>query len=333
MIVQPNHNATLPAFTDEEALNAKVRLATQVASMMGRKMEEGDWTSVYCLAKGIPETGWSNLNIDIIHSGLGVEQKLLRCGNLRGRSIKTVCGTTLMHPSATRSIRIEDVDQAADTVMQEVLEQYNSLIDERTENVRKSAPEVNPDMRIGWLLWENTLREFMYFEQRLSKLNVTDFYADWNETPPKGARKGSKSLWIYERNTHQKRYSVTTSAGIKIQPYFDVPSPTDPNLYYFRVQSEPVDSDTVNLWVSSATARSLERILESLEKEVVSDIILEVSRDLFKGLTDNKIEDDVAVPIRVSTKAFEALCSTWDGVSDEHRVQLLIESLYMLGYS
>ena len=329
MIVQPDHNATLPAFTDEEARTAKIRLAAQVASMMGRKMEEGDWTSVYCLAKGIPESGWSNLNIDVIHSGLGVEQKLLRCRDLGGRSIKTVCGTTLMHPSTTRSIRIEDIDQPADIVMQDVLEQYNSLIDARTASVHESAPEVMPDMRVGWLLWENTLREFMYFEQRFSKLNITDFYAEWNETPPQGARKGSKSLWIYERSTNQKRCSVTTSAGIKIQPYFDVPSPTDPNLYYFRVQSEPVDSDTVNLWVSSSTARSLERILGDLTKEAVSNVILEISRDLFKGLTDNKIEDEAAVPIQVSTEAFEVLCSTWDGVSDEHRVQLLVESLYM----
>ena len=48
---------------------------------------------------------------------------------------------------------------------------------------------------------------------------------------------------MYEKITKQKRYSVTTSAGIKIQPYFDVPPPNDQNLYYFRVQSEPIDTD------------------------------------------------------------------------------------------
>ena len=149
MIVQPDHNATLPAFTDEEAHTAKIQLAAQVASMMGRKMEEGDWTSVYCLAKGIPESGWSNLNIDVIHLGLGVEHKLLCCSNLGRRSIKAVCGTTLMHPATTRSIRIEDINQPADIVMQEVLEQYNSLIDARTASVHERAPGVMPDMRIG----------------------------------------------------------------------------------------------------------------------------------------------------------------------------------------
>src|SRR5215831_8113244 len=99
-----NDSAPLKAFSDEEFKRAKVLLATQVAHMMGRKMEEGDWTHVYCLAKGIPPTGWSNLNIDVNYQGLGVEHKLLRPSV---RSIKAVCGTTMMHPAATRSIRIE----------------------------------------------------------------------------------------------------------------------------------------------------------------------------------------------------------------------------------
>ena len=41
--------------------------------MMGRKLEEGDWAEVYCRAKGLPNQGWSNLNIDVMHEGLGVE--------------------------------------------------------------------------------------------------------------------------------------------------------------------------------------------------------------------------------------------------------------------
>ena len=46
--------------------------------MMGRKFEEGDWAAVYCTAKNIPNRGWSNLNIDVIYNGLGVEHKMLR---------------------------------------------------------------------------------------------------------------------------------------------------------------------------------------------------------------------------------------------------------------
>ena len=34
---------TVPAFSEEEAKRTKMFLAAKVASMMGRKLEEGDW--------------------------------------------------------------------------------------------------------------------------------------------------------------------------------------------------------------------------------------------------------------------------------------------------
>lgn len=40
-MAESDHNATLPAFDEEQQLAAKIWLATQVAAMMGRKMEEG----------------------------------------------------------------------------------------------------------------------------------------------------------------------------------------------------------------------------------------------------------------------------------------------------
>ncbi len=45
---------TLPAFSPEEREQVHTLLATHVAYMMGRKLEEGDWAEVYCRAKGIP---------------------------------------------------------------------------------------------------------------------------------------------------------------------------------------------------------------------------------------------------------------------------------------
>lgn len=53
-------DTTLKAFTEQEFAKAKVLLATQVANMMGRKLEETDWNEVYCAAKDIPRSGWSN---------------------------------------------------------------------------------------------------------------------------------------------------------------------------------------------------------------------------------------------------------------------------------
>lgn len=322
------NSGVLPVFSEEEHAKAKVLLATQVAHMMGRKFEEDDWNKVYCAAKEIPHSGWSNLNIDVNYSGLGVEQKLLRVSGLRGRPIKSVCGTTMMHPAATRSIRIDNTDLPAEEVMQDVFQQYSELINIRTEKVRENLSEVEPDMRIGWLLWENSLTEFLYFEEPLVAPQTNKFYAEWNETPPKGARKGSKSLWIYERDTNKKRYSVTTSAGIKIQPYFDVPAPSDKNLYYFRVQSEPVDYDTVQIWVSAATAKAIQRELGDLEKDHVSDAIIKVAKS--PSIKDARIsfDEELAQPILISRKAFDIFKSTWEGVSDEHRAQLFLNILH-----
>lgn len=269
---------TLPVFSTEEAKRAKVLLATRVAMMMGRKLEEGDWGDIYCRAKGLPKAGWSNLHIDVNHRGLGVEHKLLRCSQLNGRPIKSVCGTTPMHPSATRSIRIDDTTAPANAVMAEVFRQYAELIQARTEAVRERAEGRKPDMRVGWLLWEDNLSEFLYFEEKMLPPNPALFFAEWNETAARGVRKPSRSLWIFEKSTNQKRYSVTTSAGIKIQPYFDVPAPSDPNLCYFRVQSEPVDAETIHLWIAASTALGLQSHLGALTREKVSDAVLNLAR-------------------------------------------------------
>lgn len=318
---------TLAVFTDEQYKRAKILLAAKVASMMGRKLEEGDWSEVYCKAKDIPDTGWSNLHIDVNHEGLGIEFKMLRIARLQGKPIKSVCGTTLMHPAATRSIRIDDVNLDANEVMEDVMNQYSTLVEQRTQRVRESNPSGTAEMRLGWLLWEDDLKEFLYFEEKMGKPDPSDFYAEWNETQARGARKSSKSLWIYERATNKKRYSVTTSAGIKIQPYFDVPSPSDPNLVFFRVQSERLDRDTIVLWVAAATAEQLKKRLGSIDKEVVSKAVFEAAENDHEE--DGFTIDDVhaAVPIMVSNEAYDLLLSSWEAVSDDHRMQLLLKAL------
>lgn len=318
---------TLKAFSKEEAQRAKVLLATQVASMMGRKLEEGDWTRVYCRAKAIPEAGWSNLYIDVSHNGLGVEMKLLRIAQLNGKPLKSVCGTTLMHPALTRSIRIENTRSAADAVMRDVFAQYAQLVRERTARVKGSSPGAAADMRIGWLIWEDTLTEFLYFEEPMVAPKAKDYHAQWNQTAARGARKSSKSLWIYSKRTNQKRYSVTTSAGVKIQPYFDVPPPSEASLYYFRVQSEPVGANTILLWVAASTALALEKQLGSLQRDVVSDAIMGVASRISAPDAAPKPDEDLAVPISISTEAHRKLLACWEAVSDEHRAQLLLKAL------
>ena len=319
--------STLSVFSGDQYSRTKILLAAKVASMMGRKLEEGDWSEVYCKAKDLPDTGWSNLHIDVNHNGVGIEFKMLRIAQLRGRPIKSVCGTTLMHPAATRSIRIDDVSRDANDVMEDVLNQYSTLIEERTQRVRDNGSDGSADMRFGWLLWEDDLKEFLYFEEEMTKPDPTKFYAEWNETSARGARKSSKSLWIYEKGTNKKRYSVTTSAGIKIQPYFDVPAPNDENLAYFRVQSEQLDADTIILWVAAATAEHLKQRIGSIEKDAVSKAVFEAAENETDG-EEFTIEDlHSAVPIQVTKDAFDLLVSHWDAVSDDHRIQLLLKAL------
>lgn len=318
---------TLPAFTDTEREQAKLLLAAQVASMMGRKLEEDDWSSVYCKAKNITPREWSNVNIDVNEGGLGVEFKMLRVKRLKRNSIKDVCGTTRMHPSATRSIRIEDVNLPAHEVMVDVLNQYSDFIEARTKDVRDNNPDGTADMRTGWLLWESGLREFLYFEESMTKPDPANYCAIWNETPPRGARKGSKSLWIFDRVTRKKLYSVTTSSGIKIQPYFDVPSPLDPNLIHFEVQSEVMNDGTVILWISAKTADRLRELLGSTDEKVVNEAVFKASKMVVRNTGAETVDSDVAVPIRVSQESFDLLDKHWEAVSDEHRIQQLIDVL------
>lgn len=321
---------TVKAFTDEQAKRAKLCLATQVATMMGRKLEEGDWSLAYCDAKEIPQAGWSNLHIDVSHEGFGLEMKLLRVSShLNGRPIKSVCGTSLMHPAATRSIRIDDIKADPNVVMRDVFRQYAELIETRTKKVQEDAPGITPDMRIGWLLWEDNLAEFLYFEEKMLAPDAQDFYAEWNDTGVRGARKSSRSLWIYEKATNKKRYSVTTSAGIKIQPYFDVPAPSDPNLFYFRVQGElaPDDPNTTLLWTAASTAAALKAKLGSLDRDRVTSAVIGALASVSEVAEVEPAVTELAKPIPVLTEVYLQWVSKWAARSDEHRAQLLLKAL------
>jgi len=230
---------TLQAFTESERQRVHSLLAANVAFMMGRKLEEADWSSAYCRAKNIPERGWSNLDIDVAHEGLGVEHKML--SRVPNKPIMAWSGQTLMHPSLTRKIRISSIDSSPEKVKAESLEQYADLVAKQLTALRSDAPDgQSADLRAGWMLWQTSLREFLYFEQEILVPNPKDYTAQWEERPANKSRKGSRNLWIYEKDLGAKRFSVTTVAGAKIQPYFDVPPPTDPNLYFFKVQGEEI---------------------------------------------------------------------------------------------
>jgi hypothetical protein len=315
---------TLQAFTTEEQELATDNLSAKVATMIGRKMEEADWDFVYCNAKNIPVTDWSNLSIDINHDGLGVEHKMLRIKN--PGSILDVCGTSRMHPSGTRSIRIPD-EKDPDKAMKSILNQYGKVIDDRTKTVKQHSTSGNADMRFGWLLWKEELDEFLYFEEAMLKPNYTDYYAQWNKTPARGSRKPSRSLWIYEKSTEQKKYSVTTEAGAKIQPYFDVPGPKDPNLYHFKVQGVCVDGGLIKVWITKSTAQSLELIIGSLETGELSQAIDNFTPTSPVGNNKSSPAEEIARCVIVNESSYRKLEGMFNPISDEYMFQQLATAL------
>lgn len=316
---------TLPVFTPSERDTTHRLLAAKTARMMGRKLEEADWADAYCRAKGIPTRGWSNLNIDVMHEGLGVEHKMLCYRS--NTNIAQACGETLMHPAATRSIRVPTGKVSAERAMREILRQYAELIEQRTERVRAQAPiGTKPDMRTGWLLWQESLRQFLYFEEPMLAPNADQYTAEWVESGG-GTRKGSRNLWIYEKLTGKKRFSVTTAAGAKIQPYFDVPPPNDPNLYIFTVIGEVITDGKIRCWLTSTTWHDLEKILGRVNSQTVGQAIQQHLAALPAAEAGPMVAEEPAQPLEINAETYALLTSRLPGVNDDHCFQLLIRLL------
>ncbi|MFW0872974.1 hypothetical protein [Rhodococcoides corynebacterioides] len=316
----------LPVFTPEEKARVQKLLAFRVAQMMGRKLEEDDWSSVYCAAKGIPEQSWSNLNIDVMHGRLGVEHKML-CYRSKP-SLMAASGTSLMHPAATRSLRTGDLWGDPDKEMASIFEQYRDLLDTRRATVaeRGGVSPSEVDLRTGWLLWQESLREFLYFEERMVAPESSEYYAKWVDKTD-GKRKGSRNLWIYERKSGKKRFSLTTSAGVKLQPYFDVPGALDPNLYHWTIIGEVIDTGDVRIWLTRRTAETLRTLIGSLERDEVSRFVMEAARN--RSAEPSAVVDpedvDAVVEVVLSAEAYAAIGEVVPSTNDDHLIQQLID--------
>ena len=308
----------LKAFEDHEVEALKPLLASHVIAMGGRKLEEGDWTSVYCAAKGIPASGWSNLDIDVVHGALGVEHKMLSTGAKRPSD---KLGQTLMHPSMTRSIRIPDTDDETEAMVA-VLGQYGELVEARRQRIEGES-RLEADLRLGWLLWQTDLSQFLYFEERMGIPDPGAYYAQWNEISRRGRRKPSRNLWIFDKDSDRKRYSVTTSAGAKIQPYFDVPSVDSELVYVFTVEGEEAEGG-VRLWLSPATLAGLQRAAGDTSTAAASRLITETAAHV--DPLDGEARDDVepASPVTVTYEAYEALTTVFGGRTADERLRRLL---------
>jgi hypothetical protein len=308
---------TLPAeLSQVEKERIKRLLASKVVGMFGRKLEEADWTEVYCKARGIPNQGWSNLKLDVMVPGLGLEIKML---GVKDVPIVNQCGTALMHPSATRSISLPTGD--AHAAMQQVLTEYSELLEGRRRSVEDQF-EVPAELRSGWLLWKRSLDEFLYFEDKLEVPDFSNYSADWYEHNSDSARRRSRNLWIFDQNG-RKRYSVTTERGVKVQPYFDIPPLGAKNLAIFKIQGEEVDNDAVRIWLTASTYENLLSLFKSKSFSTEMSNLLGGLPAISEGDVLESLEADLR-EIKIDKGVYENLCEKIKGVSDEHRIRQFI---------
>ena len=238
------------AFTEEEANKTQClleNLARILKAIPGAgKLEEDYWSYIYHKVRNAPTSNLSNLPMrDFLHAGLGVEMKLLS-----KNSPSAMQGKTLMHPAATRTIDWNE-DMGADACKEQVLCQFGNQIQQFRERVLETSTNNEADIRWGILLWNRKLSEFLYFEEEMAEPDPDDYYAEIIEkTRTRGGRtKTSKSLWIYEKSTEKKKFSVThPENGAKVQPYFDVPN-VGQGAYVFTVSEE----ELYPLWLTKET--------------------------------------------------------------------------------
>jgi hypothetical protein len=297
-----------------------------------RKFEEGDWAEVYAAAKQIPLSGWSNLSLDVVHRGLGVEHKML-C--TKESWPVEYAGRRRMHPAATRAIRMPSPQRDADEAKDDVLRQYAKLIEDRRQKVAESSPAGEADLRTGWLLWKRDLSQFLYFEEELAPPDPAGFDAEWHEHRRRGLRKSSTNLWIFERDRSPgervKRFSVTGGdAGAKIQPYFDIPPIDDPATFVFTTQGETMKDGAVRTWVTEETAAGLARLAGGeLSRESLTRLIEENADRL--ALADPDEFEAEAREIVMSGDAARALSDALPALSDEMRLKRLVRLLLRSG--
>lgn len=248
----------LRAFTDDEMLEATVAVTKLTRTLQGRKVEEDDWTNLYCEIKNAPNMPWSNMPFrDYIHDGVGVEFKLLKRS-----SPSASIDNWLMHPAATRKIDFDETIPP-DEAMEKVFCDWNTLINEFEERVRATSRDGRADIRWGVLLWAEDHSEFLYFEERLEKPKVENFYARWHDGQHRG--QSTRNLHIFDRATGDKRFSCTLPRnGSKLQPYFRIPS-IEEGAHLFR----PEKNHTVPIFIGKP---DLDRMLTLFPNSSTEDL-------------------------------------------------------------
>lgn len=135
------------------------------------------------------------------------------------------------------------------------------------------------------------------------------------------------NLWVFDKATGHKRYSITTSAGAKIQPYFDVPPPNDPNVYLFTVIGEVIGVGMVRVWLTIATFRELKRVLGEFDTAKLSEFVLRKLEGVSASLTVREGNEPAAESVILTADAYLKLKAVFPGVNDNNSFQLFLEFL------
>ena len=264
----------LNPFTADQRAAAEIEVRRLARSLQGRKVEEGDWTDLYCRLKGVPSPGWSNLPFrDYLHEGVGVEFKLL-CKPVPAEHM----GRSLMHPSATRTINFDENDTAA-AATRAVLQQWGKQIEGFRRRIAQTSASGSVDARWGVLIWASDHSQFLYFEEELEKPDHRRYEGRWVDGTHRG--KPSRNLHIFEKGTDKKRFSCTLPRnGAKLQPYFDVPT-----IKQGAILFEAPPLTTVPLFVERADLERMREIFPGVPDEEVGAKVFSVfleMRDAFK---------------------------------------------------
>jgi hypothetical protein len=84
---------------------------------------------------------------------------------------------------------------------------------------------------------------------------------------------------------------------------------------------------TLRIWISKSTALFLEKLLGELSPDAIAKALEKVAAIERKEEEQGVVRIEPAVPLELSPRAYDLLNSCFKGVSDEHRMQLLVQML------
>ena len=198
--------SSLSVFSKKQLEQLKQEWVRAISKIGMTKLEEEHWTEVYCKVLGIKESGFSNLfGKDIEFQDRVIEMKCIKKEYPFPKRI--------MHPSLTRRVREWSTEDPPHVSMKTVIDGYNTLIKDTFDE---------KEARWGLLVYSPTLSHASYFEYPIRCLDLHSLTAEYHVSKQNNSRRGTTNLWIYQNN--KKIMSVTSqNAGMKIQPYFNVP--------------------------------------------------------------------------------------------------------------